>query len=51
MAIWDFNDYDIKDLLEIYSSADNLNTYGLIDEDMFRELQAEIKSRGMEEQI
>lgn len=51
MAIWDFNDYEDRDLLEIYSSADNLNTYGLVNEDMFNELYREIEKRGLEEQI
>lgn len=51
MAIWDFSDYGDNDLIDIYSSADNLNTYELIDEDMFRELQAEINKRGIEDKI
>lgn len=49
MAIWDFDLYQINDLYIIKTCIEELESYGLFsDEDMVRELQAEIDKQEQE---
>jgi len=48
MAIWDFNDYSLKDLMSIKKHIEALEDLGfnVVDDDAMVEIDKEIESRG-----
>jgi hypothetical protein len=49
--IYDFGDYDLKDLFKIRDALDMLDRYGLASDDLRREIKSELDKRADRELV